>query len=62
MPEFNRILVPLDGSALAEKSLPVATTLAEKFESTLILLRVLDIPTASAPPVLPRATRALRRM
>ncbi len=49
MPEFNRILVPLDGSALAEKSLPVATTLAEKFESTLILLRVLDIPTASAP-------------
>lgn len=49
MPEFNRILVPLDGSALAEKALPLATTLAEKFESTLILLRVLDIPTASAP-------------
>jgi nucleotide-binding universal stress UspA family protein len=47
--EFNRILVPLDGSALAEKALPVATTLAEKFKSTLILLRVLDIPTASAP-------------
>jgi nucleotide-binding universal stress UspA family protein len=47
--EFNRILVPLDGSALAEKAVPVATTLAEKFESTLILLRVLDIPTASAP-------------
>jgi nucleotide-binding universal stress UspA family protein len=56
MPEFNRILVPLDGSALAEKALSVATTLAEKFESTLILLRVLEIPTASAPASHPEVT------
>jgi nucleotide-binding universal stress UspA family protein len=46
----------LDGSALAEKALPVATTLAKKFNSTLILLRVLDIPTASAPASHPEIT------
>ena len=56
MTEFNRILVPLDGSSLAEKALPVATTLAEKFESTIILLHVLDIPTASAPASHPAVT------
>jgi nucleotide-binding universal stress UspA family protein len=56
MTEFNRILVPLDGSPLAEMALPVATTLAEKFESTIILLRVLDIPTPSAPTSHPEVT------
>jgi len=54
--EFNRILVPLDGSSPAEKALPVATTLAEKFESTIILLRVLDIPTPSTPASHPEVT------
>ncbi len=49
MSEFKRILVPLDGSPLAEKALPIAVTLAQKFGSTIILLRVLDIPTPSAP-------------
>lgn len=43
MTELRRILVPLDGSALAEKALPLATRLAEKFDSELILLRVLDL-------------------
>ena len=56
MTEFNRILVPLDGSSPGEKALPVATTLAEKFESTIILLRVLDIPTPSTPVSHPEVT------
>lgn len=56
MTEFNRILVPLDSSSLAEKALPVATTLAEKFESTIVLLCVLDIPTPSAPASHPEVT------
>jgi nucleotide-binding universal stress UspA family protein len=49
MIEFNRILVPLDGSSLSERALPVARALARKFESQIILLRVLDIPTPTAP-------------
>ena len=49
MLDINRILVPLDGSQLGERALPMATTLAQKFGSTLILLEVLDIPTPSTP-------------
>ena len=49
MTEFARILVPLDGSPLAERAIPLATALAEKFESKILLLRVLDIPEATAP-------------
>ena len=41
---FKQILVPLDGSVLAEKALPVATSLAQKFDSQIILLRSVDIP------------------
>jgi nucleotide-binding universal stress UspA family protein len=40
---FKRILVPLDGSKLAERALPYAETLAEKFEAELILVRVLQL-------------------
>ena len=43
MTEFKRIMVPLDGSPLAESALPVAMALAEKFGSQIILLRVLDV-------------------
>lgn len=49
MTEFRRILVPLDGSALAERASPFATALAEKFGGEILLLRVLDIPEATAP-------------
>jgi nucleotide-binding universal stress UspA family protein len=49
MTEFRRILVPLDGSPLAEQALPLATALAKKFGSEILLLRVLDIPVAVAP-------------
>ena len=44
MAEFRCILVPLDGSPLAEQAMPLATALAQKFGSEIILLRVLDIP------------------
>ena len=49
MVEFKRILVPLDGSSLSERALPVARALAQKFESQIILLRVLDIPNPTVP-------------
>jgi nucleotide-binding universal stress UspA family protein len=42
MNEFKRILVPLDGSHLAEKALPLATALARQFDSQLILIRAID--------------------
>jgi nucleotide-binding universal stress UspA family protein len=49
MDEFKRILVPLDGSLLAERALPPATSLAGKFGSEIILLRVLDVSTLTLP-------------
>ena len=49
MTEFKRILVPLDGSSLAERAIPLATALSQKFGSEILLLRVLDIPAAAAP-------------
>ena len=39
---FKRILVPLDGSNLAEKVLPFALYLAERFQATLILFHVVE--------------------
>lgn len=59
MIEFKRILVPLDGSPLAERALPVATALARKFESQVLLLRALDIPTSPLPAFYPEAARNL---
>ena len=38
---YKRILIPLDGSALAEQALPHALAQAGLFEAELILLRVL---------------------
>lgn len=39
---FNRILVPLDGSPLAERAIPHAEQFARIFGSTIVLLQVLD--------------------
>jgi nucleotide-binding universal stress UspA family protein len=39
---FNRILVPLDGSPLAESALPHARALAAAFDAEIVLLRVLS--------------------
>jgi nucleotide-binding universal stress UspA family protein len=38
---YKRILLPLDGSPLAERALPHAIALAKCFQSELVLLRVL---------------------
>ncbi len=50
---FRRILVPLDGSAQAERALSVAARLARRLDGTLILVRVVQPPlhpaTALAP-------------
>lgn len=40
---IKKILVPLDGSSLAEKALPHAERLAHQFEAELILARVLAV-------------------
>ena len=45
---YKRILLPLDGSDLAEQALPHAIALAERFHSELVLLRVL-IPLPRSP-------------
>lgn len=47
MYELRRILVPLDGSMESEQALPIATTMARKFDSEVTLLRVLDTPMPS---------------
>ena len=44
MTALRRLLLPLDGSALAEDAIPLATLLAKTFGAELILLRVLDLP------------------
>ena len=59
MLEFKRILVPLDGSPLAERALPLAVALAQRFESQIILLRALDIPTSPLSAFSPEATKKL---
>ncbi|MGD9100842.1 MAG: universal stress protein [Anaerolineae bacterium] len=41
----NQILVPLDGSPLAEQALPYATMLAQKLPAELVLLRAVSLPT-----------------
>ena len=52
---FQRILVPLDGSAQAERALPVAARLARAMDGALILVRVAQPPlqpaTVLAPPL-----------
>jgi len=40
---YNNILVPLDGSARAEDILPHVMELASKYQSTVILMRVVEV-------------------
>lgn len=44
---FRKIVLPLDGSELAEMALSPALALAEKFNASLILLRVVAAPHAA---------------
>jgi nucleotide-binding universal stress UspA family protein len=46
---FNRILVPLDGSRYSSRSLEYAEELAQKFNSEIILMRVVE-PSPPIPP------------
>ena len=39
---YKRILLPLDGSPLAEQALPYAIVQAEQFQAELVLLRILE--------------------
>ncbi len=58
---YNRILLPLDGSPLAEQALPHAIAMAERFQSELVLLRVLiplPRPPTTAEAALQRAEEA----
>jgi nucleotide-binding universal stress UspA family protein len=50
---FKRILVPLDGSPLAEQALLPASRIADRFDSSLLLLRVVtpDRPLPGFSPV-----------
>jgi len=48
---FKRILLPLDGSAIAEQALEPALTLAEATMAELFLLRVTSVPQVSVQPV-----------
>ena len=47
MYELRRILVPLDGSLESEQALPIAIAMAKKFDSEVLLVRVLDTPMPS---------------
>jgi nucleotide-binding universal stress UspA family protein len=47
MEAFKSLLVPLDGSSLAETALPVATMFADSYGSAIHLVQVVGIPTAA---------------
>src|SRR6476620_10391839 len=41
---YKKILVPLDGSMLAEKALPYAVRLANRLDARLYLVRSVEVP------------------
>jgi nucleotide-binding universal stress UspA family protein len=45
---FNRVLVPLDGSLRAERSLPVAASIARAVDGEVLLVRVVADPASTA--------------
>ena len=52
---MKRILVPLDGSPLAERALPVAAKLATATDGMLILVQALAAPVEYGSPLIPQA-------
>ncbi len=52
---IQRILVPLDGSTLSERALPVAESLANQYQAEIMLLRVLDLPMPTRVPAHPES-------
>jgi nucleotide-binding universal stress UspA family protein len=47
---FNRILVPVDGSDLSKKAAKIACSLAEKLKKDVIFFHVMDVPAEVFPP------------
>lgn len=56
---FQRIVVPLDGSARAERAVPVAARLAHGSGAHILLLEVVSTPTDYSGGVIPAATEVL---
>ena len=46
---LKRILVPLDGSTLAQSALEVAARIAHATDGTIVLLRVIGVPSTYTP-------------
>jgi nucleotide-binding universal stress UspA family protein len=46
---FKRIIVPLDGSARAERALPIAARIARASNGVLVLIRVVNVPMGYRP-------------
>ncbi len=55
--DFKRILVPLDGSTLAESELDLAKGVARLFGAELLLVRVVSYPVEIASPYLPHTVQ-----
>jgi nucleotide-binding universal stress UspA family protein len=58
---YEKILVPLDGSAVAAQALPVATLMASALHSSLVLLNVIDLPRPGGDTDGPQADAKLAR-
>jgi len=50
---FRRVLVPLDGSRMAERALPIAARIARASGGTIILVRVVTTPLGQQPTLTP---------
>ena len=46
---YKRILVPLDGSTRAERSIPVAAHIARTIDGTVVLVRIATLPFTYSP-------------
>jgi nucleotide-binding universal stress UspA family protein len=46
---YKRILVPLDGSTRAERSIPVAAHIAHAIDGTVVLVRIATLPFTYSP-------------
>jgi nucleotide-binding universal stress UspA family protein len=60
--EIKKILVPLDGSPFAEHALPMACSLAEKYDAQIVLLRVVEPLPGTEYVTYPEALQLLSRL
>ncbi|MBI4199813.1 MAG: universal stress protein [Chloroflexi bacterium] len=61
-PEYRRVLVPLDGSRLAESILPMVVTLATSLGLEIVLMHVVVAGGVQRRPVVPSQKRAMERI